>query len=833
MTNEAKYYVTIGGRTVGPVSAKQVLDGIRAGKITFDSRACRVGDEKWSPISAIDPFTGEFPQQAVKPPIEKTHVMLVSEALPALPAPPPVTLNPPASPASVPLNLPTSVPLTPSPRVGGVRTLLRVVLKPSVVAAVIVAVSLAAALSMLSTNQAPVVLPVDANRLPRTSNAIGVLPIVDAEVFTLTGSAYVSSALAGRECGGVDIASRLALARGRTLDELQADGTLDMLFDPSVRDGLRCAEALRQLLPVASVSVVEFTEDDRAMSVRMAPSATEELALGDLFQRHTFSGLAGVCRGGSDGCLPGGLAVFRDAPVWVMGSLENVEAFARSHSSPREELSVNVEILARLTTLVSEAHTTTSLVARPEHVGWTLPCRQAAPIGHEDEFVEHCFPRNQEHLLAGIEARTRGAVMAFDRVGSSSRYSFVFTLLANGATEAEGLERDLGDLARDWRSAVENNEAAIVTALRAESTYVHDDMWRAAQDPFVRALRSMTVERDDDVVTLRIQTEYTESETRQMADFLEVRRTDELALSRIVESIVSGTPPPTASLETFVGPVAAAWMTTPRATASMCAEFRARLDTLAGAGVPPLLFGLRLRLQSDFDDAWCVGQGVPTTTRDCINNAADVAALGACSFTDSPFVAAARSALTGRWVVDQTNGATASLRGAVMDIEADLLTLTTPRWVGGPTRLRISSSSTNRAIIPVPFGDQTTVMIFDLPARPTAVGALASQAIVGSWQTGLGIVETYGADGSYSYRDIRGAGHGTYSISGTRTAATLVTTLSGAAPRAWGSTTFPGPDEMRIGALVYRRVSGPRVTAWSDTSTMILVPAPPSASEAL
>lgn len=65
---ERKFYVAVGKRTIGPVSAEQVIDAIRKGKIAPDADACIVGGADWTPIGEMRQFAREFGSPVAIPP---------------------------------------------------------------------------------------------------------------------------------------------------------------------------------------------------------------------------------------------------------------------------------------------------------------------------------------------------------------------------------------------------------------------------------------------------------------------------------------------------------------------------------------------------------------------------------------------------------------------------------------------------------------------------------------------------------------------------------------------------------------------------------------------
>lgn len=133
---------------------------------------------------------------------------------------------------------------------------------------------------------------------------------------------------------------------------------------------------------------------------------------------------------------------------------------------------------------------------------------------------------------------------------------------------------------------------------------------------------------------------------------------------------------------------------------------------------------------------------------------------------------------------------------------------------GGSTAAATEPVAVAPAPLPaVPAASAVPVTAAAPPVPAPAPVRSAADLIVGTWTRPGGSPETYETDGSFRFGDARA---GTYSISGTAAAATLVTTTAIGATT-W-EVTFPDADSMICSGIAYRRAtivapSAPAVTA--------------------
>ncbi len=295
-------------------------------------------------------------------------------------------------------------------------------------------------------------LPVVAQRLPAHTQRVADTRLrSDLDELATLPPAYVTSALAAVACGGTDVGSLMAKARGKDLAWLKKNGVLDVAQRVDVRAALRCGAALANGLASPSVVEVAFAENNKTFHVSALRSTAQDLPSELGFVRHNFSGMPGQCLRPKDAktdCPEGTSATFRDDQTRVFGQVAEVEAFARAYTTAHEELTTTVDIL-QSTVQHTRGADDTFIVAKPETVPWKLVCERAAPVGHETEFVEACFPSGQEKLLESIATKVRGLAVERDILAKGAAFSVSYVLLTRDEDAARDVEKDLLDLARD------------------------------------------------------------------------------------------------------------------------------------------------------------------------------------------------------------------------------------------------------------------------------------------------------------------------------------------------------------------------------------------------
>lgn len=562
-------------------------------------------------------------------------------------------------------------------------------------------------------------LPVIAAKLPPQTISIlekrpGTDPLDDVARLP---DIYVTSGLTAL-CAGTDVVNLIGLARGKDLAWLKKEGVLDL---PQFRKGLQCADAIRQGLIDPEIAEVHFMDGDTVRLVTTARSRIMEPAPGLGYVRHSFSGLPGFCLhppDTKDECPEDTNAAFRDGETWVWGRFSAVEPFARSYTTSRDELSTTVDIL-KDTIAASDLSDVTELMAKPERIDWGMPCSIAAPIGKGKEFMNVCFPKGQEKLLEGITSKVRGSAVGRDVVAKAEGIRFIYTLVARDPDAAHDIEKDLLDFARDWRAQLTNGEPDMAKLIRAKSVYVHDSFWASIYEPYLRALRSMSVSRNGAVVHLQIKDVFRHEEAKSLREFTSTQTLDRNAAGDIVAALLGGTTIPEKSLAVFVAPGVAKWINAPRATDADCNEITGKLKALVGAAA------------ADASSTWtdqkksCVGGVMPSEYRTCLMTAADLKAYGACYVTWSPFTAEATDKLQGQWEaanVEQIVGIDRQLKNLLANTKLEFMGNRVAASYGpyvSDGNAKIRGHSTGEVNIDLPMQDKSATVSVTWPDADT------------------------------------------------------------------------------------------------------------------
>jgi hypothetical protein len=628
------WYVQDGkSKAIGPVTTDLLIEGIKEGRVPVTSRVCAVGEDKWTPLASHASFANAVRELAPPPPTGFSS------------APPPRA--PGAASPSPSGAHPVERAKTNSPRAR------KMILVAAGAIAALAVLGVGSKFAMLAAKKRA--LPILAEKLPPMTTGIVQSRLDSGLNAAMIPNEYIASALADEMCGGeynaVDV---IASARGKTLEQLRKTGFLDLTSDAQ-KKAMKCGETLRASLIDTTSTEIEFDEGDQHLSVTALRTSLKELPTEFGFARHTFSGLDGACLREPDAkvdCPDNAASAFHDGTTWFFGTAAATTAFARAYTTSRTELTTNVETLGRVldkTTTSERVH----LVAKPTVIPWLAPCYAAAPGNSSSEFIASCFPKDEQRTLDAILAKTKGLAVESDSLArsNSSTLRFTYVLVARDADGAKELEADVSDLARDWRAQIGNNEPAMSKLVREHSALINDDFVKATFDPFIRAMKAMTVSREGDVVRLVITTTLRPEEEKSVHEFLATRTSDQTAKSHIVNALTQGTAIQPGDLATFVDAPLVSWMLAPKATAADCRTFRDQVKKVA-QNAPLDQFGLKFHQEKRFEDAQCVGIALPAEAKQCLLAATDLNGIAGCSIVTSAAVALATTKLNGQWLVE-------------------------------------------------------------------------------------------------------------------------------------------------------------------------------------
>lgn len=502
-------------------------------------------------------------------------------------------------------------------------------------------------------------LPVEAAQLPTDTDFVQEDRFPGADGAPALRDAFLASDLARHVCGaGSDFTERLARLRASPADAVS-------LFDPKTlearRATLECGQSLVAALESPSYTELVFHDGDdkKFLGVQMLHLKLTELPTKYGFARQTFAGMSGYCLvspkktepdfkwSGSAGlgnstkaddkdgeCTEQSLAAFNDKTNWFFGRRSAVEAFARSYSKPRKEISTTVENL-QLAFDSGEGLAVRRADARQKAASslLKLPCSHAGfDSGAGSKFVEECLPKSVEKNASAIDSKVRAVTYELAApIQDSDGVRFNLIFVARDGDAAKDVEAELKDATRDWKSAIENNESKLTKLVREAPSQLGHKKWGVAIDPFMRAIKSGTVKRDGRVVSLRLAEKFSDSEKKEMREVMTKSTEDQEAAATITQALIKKQPIPEASLAQIVGGEWAAHVLAPRATDKDCTALRdklARFDMAKPQAIPShTRFALRFK---------CEGQPLPQATQSCLLDAKDADTFGRCAMPQNP-----------------------------------------------------------------------------------------------------------------------------------------------------------------------------------------------------
>jgi hypothetical protein len=502
-------------------------------------------------------------------------------------------------------------------------------------------------------------LPVEAARLPSDTDFFQEARFPGADGPPAVRDAFLSSDIARHVCGAQsDFADRLLRLRTSPSDAV-------FLFDPKTLDArratLECGQNLLSGLGNPTYTELVFHDGDekKFLGVEIMKLKATELPAKYGFARQTFSGLPGYClvspkrtepdfkwNSGSKKdesetkteksgeCNDSSLAAFRDGDNWFFGQRTSVEAFARSFSKPRKELSTTIENL-QLAFDSAEGLTIRRTDEGPKAAAslLKLPCTHVAyDSSAGSKFVEECLPKSVEKNASSIDAKVRAVTYELDApIQDSEGIKFNLIFVARDGDAAKDVESELKDAARDWKSSAENDEAKLVKLVREAPNQIGQRKWSVGIDPFLRAVKNGTVSRSGRVVTMKLSEKFTDAERKELKEVMTRSSDDMQAAAAITQALTKGAAVPEASLAQIVGPEWASYVLAPRATDKDCNALRDKLGRFELSNPQAIPSSLRFAVRFK-----CEGMPLPRASQSCMLDAKDATAFGKCSLPTNP-----------------------------------------------------------------------------------------------------------------------------------------------------------------------------------------------------
>jgi hypothetical protein len=417
-------------------------------------------------------------------------------------------------------------------------------------------------------------LPVDAKQLPGTTNML-IAEVIDG---TRETDPHVKQVFTSAELGA-EVCRVHAADPARALEIMSAlgPGSARRFFTPAnlgdVQEMLSCGQLLTANLDGSFQTDIVFTDDSSTkQEVGLISMKATELPTTSGFTKHTFSGIDGFCHttevsvpnGKTTDCLSTTDAALKQGNLWFFGSRAGLESVAKSVSAPKSELTTQVSALndaaneieglsfSRISAQVSSA--------KPF---LTEPCTWGAlqTAGKMDDFLQGCFPSSDDKIIQEIDAKIRAAAFEIepDVLKAGGVHGNV-VLVARDSDEAKTVEKDATDIATDWKSQLQNNEAKLVRQAKTNPVSLRQKSWAIIVDNFSKAIQGIKVSRSGRTVKLAFNAQLDDGDKSDLAQANKDTIDKRVAVADILDAVSKKGPIPESSLAKLVGPLWASYL---------------------------------------------------------------------------------------------------------------------------------------------------------------------------------------------------------------------------------------------------------------------------------
>ena len=414
-------------------------------------------------------------------------------------------------------------------------------------------------------------LPVDAKQLPPTTS------VLEAE--TIEGSRetdprikdeYTAAELGSEVCreGSPDPAHELEVMSilGATSAKLFfKQANLD-----SVRSLLECGSALGSSLDGQFQTAIGFVDDSGAK----AEVDVLQLKIADLppkygLTKRAFGTLDGYCRTSDPDkpavtvdCTAKSDAALKQGNTWFLGKRGELDGISKTIATPKAELSTQVSALndaANELEGLSSSRVESQLTSAKPFLA--APCAWGAfqTAGSTTDFVQGCFPQSDDKTIQDIDAKIRAAAFEIEPdVLKANAVHGSIVLVARDDDSGKAVEKDANDLAVDWKSQLENNDAKLTKQAKANPVSLRQKSWAIIVDNFSRAIQKIKVTRSGRVVKMQFNEPLAAEDLRDLQDAQKDMLDQRTAVSDVLAAIQTKQAVPVGSLTKLVG---APWAT--------------------------------------------------------------------------------------------------------------------------------------------------------------------------------------------------------------------------------------------------------------------------------
>ncbi len=416
-------------------------------------------------------------------------------------------------------------------------------------------------------------LPVDAKQLPATTTVLEAEAIDGArETDPHIKADYTASELGAEICreGTPDPARELEVLS--ILGSQKAKSFFSAANMATVQSLLECGSALGASLQGSFQTAIGFVDDSGAK----AEVDILQLSVADLppkygLTKRAFGSLDGYCRTVDPAkptvtldCGPKSDAALKQGNTWFLGQRGELDSISKTIATPKTDLATQVAALndaANELEGLSSSRVETQLTSAKPFL--KAPCEWGAfqSAGSENDFVQGCFPPSDDKTIADIDAKIRAAAFEIEPdVLKANAVHGGIVLVARDDDDGKAVEKDANDLATDWKSQLQNNEAKLVKQAKATPVSLRQKSWAIIVDNFSSAIQKIKVTRSGRVVKMTFNEPLSPDDQKDLQAALQSTIDNRTAVADILTAVQAKQAIPVGALTKLVGPVWATYL---------------------------------------------------------------------------------------------------------------------------------------------------------------------------------------------------------------------------------------------------------------------------------
>lgn len=425
-------------------------------------------------------------------------------------------------------------------------------------------------------------LPIEAKYLPpKTTEVSRRLVEASRETDEKVRRAYTASDLGSSMCTRTysDPARRL-----EGIDNYGSRSAKEFFFKQKnvdeVQKIMECGSLLGSQLADPFQTSLAFDEDEKnKRSVGIMHVSVNDLPAKYGFIPFQYDKMKGFCRPGSDifssltadpkappkepkaeDCKDYTQGAFKDpnSNAWFFGNKLALDALAPSIAKPREELSVSVLAIQDAGNAV-EGMPFVTLKANPKSSKefFLATCQWGASQSgaSTEDFMKGCFPATaSERPITDIDNKLRAAAYEIDTdyfKAGAIKGNIVFVARDNDG--AVGMEKSVKEVADEWRSHIDSNEAKVMKDTREKANTQRAKKFAAIVDVFLTSLKKAKVSRSGRIVKLSFYEPLQEDDKQELAEADKSTIERRVAVAEILDAMQQKQRPPIPALTKLVG----------------------------------------------------------------------------------------------------------------------------------------------------------------------------------------------------------------------------------------------------------------------------------------